>query len=253
MRRFRSGGWHSLGGWFRLRHVSASAASAVSTSRTSPCARAPPESCSCQLLLLFRPGAPRTKSKGCAFQRSAATLSTRIQTDLLPTMPVVHAGVAMCRLVRGWLLLYFFASHHNAVTSLTSVAFNRVGDWDYYETTPWCRSNGTRCSNDEHDNVTAVRTVSDAAVCEAFCDQLDSCNLYSFVAAAAECLLLRSCGTPLRSHDELDFVAFRPGNVEAGCTDTLAENFNAFAVYDDGSCSYVRPCQCAPCFFRVCV
>eukprot|EP00750_Incisomonas_marina_P022947 INCI5004.4.p1 GENE.INCI5004.4~~INCI5004.4.p1 ORF type:complete len:1909 (-),score=302.54 INCI5004.4:476-6202(-) len=118
----------------------------------------------------------------------------------------------------------------------------QIGDWDYYETTSWCRSNGTRCSNFEHDNVTTVKTVTTATQCESLCEELETCNLYSFLADTTQCFLLRSCGTPLRSNNELEFVAFRPGNVEAGCTDSLAENFNAFALYDDGSCSYLYGC-----------
>ena len=114
--------------------------------------------------------------------------------------------------------------------------YGRVGDWDYYANTSWCRRNQTTCSNNPRDAFGNSTVGGSAEQCEEQCDALPACNLYSFAASSASCTLLRTCGTPHVAIDPTEFVAFRPGNVERGCTDVAARNFNAFAVYEDGSC-----------------
>ena len=115
-----------------------------------------------------------------------------------------------------------------------------AADRTVYETPPWCVSTATRCTNAAWDAVAAPSTVASGSACEQQCEDVPACNVYAFSQATGTCALLRSCGTPAQAIDARDYVAFRPGNVERGCTDRTAQNFDGFAVYDDGSCRCVR-------------
>jgi hypothetical protein len=111
------------------------------------------------------------------------------------------------------------------------------GDWDVYETTPWCVSRATRCTNAARDALAAPSTAASGSECEHACEEVPACSVYTFSPETGACALLRSCGTPAQAADARDYAGFRPGNVERGCTDRTAQNFNSFAVYDDGSCT----------------
>lgn len=99
-------------------------------------------------------------------------------------------------------------------------------------------SNNTICSNAlDYQYLLSETTVQDTASCEVLCAAMIECKLFSFNTLTLTCQLLTSCGVPMQSKIEDQFVKFKPGDVLAGCTDSSAQNFDKRMIYDDGSCS----------------